>query len=281
MIAPVFPCLWFDGKASEAANWYCQLFQHSEILVETPMVVSFGLNNTRIMALNGGPMFSINPSISLTVNCGSISETDRIWNALIEGGEAFFPIGPYPWSERYGWLQDKYGTTWQISSTGKNDGGLRILPSMLFTGGLFGKAEAAIQFYGQIFSSSSQNVLLHYPNDDENAGKVLYAEFTIAQSPIIAMDGPGEHGYTFNEAVSFVVECETQEEIDYYWEKLSEGGEKSQCGWLKDQFGVWWQVVPKVLASLMSDPQKAPLVFAVFMNMQKFDIETIIKAVNA
>ena len=92
------------------------------------------------------------------------------------------------------------------------------------------------------------------------------------------MDGPGVHEYTFNEAVSFTVSCQTQEEIDYYWNKLSEGGSEWQCGWLKDKFGVSWQIVPAILGTLMSDPAKSERVVNAFMQMKKFDIEKLVNA---
>lgn len=95
---------------------------------------------------------------------------------------------------------------------------------------------------------------------------------------MIAMDGPGVHDYTFNEGVSFVVECESQKEIDYYWERLTEGGRESMCGWLEDKFGVSWQIVPAILGKLMSDPEKGPKVMQAFLKMKKFDIEALLKA---
>jgi len=220
-------------------------------------------------------VFQITPSISLVVNCDSVEETNRVWNILIDGGSAMMEIDKYPWSERYGWLKDKFGMTWQISSTGKNDGELRILPSMLFTNSLFGKGKQAIDFYSSVFADSTTNVLVLYPEGDPNAGKVMYSEFSLNQSDIIVMDGPGDHKFKFNEGVSFVVECETQEEIDYYWEKLTEGGEESMCGWLKDKLGVSWQIIPKILSELMTDPEKAPRVFEAFKNMRKFEIDKL------
>jgi predicted 3-demethylubiquinone-9 3-methyltransferase (glyoxalase superfamily) len=278
MIQPLFPCIWFDNQAKEAANFYCRLFKNSFLLSENQLVTTFSLNGTKVMALNGGPVFTINPSISLTVYCDSISETDRIWNALIEGGSTYIPIDTWPWSERYGWLADKFGMTWQISSTGKKDGELRILPSMLFVGDKFGLAEKAIHHYSAVIQPCSTDTMVKYPESDPNAGKVMYAEFTLNESPVIAMDGPGEHQYTFNEAVSFVLECDTQEEIDCCWDQFTKEGEESQCGWLKDQFGVSWQIVPTILASLMSDPEKAGKAFQAFREMKKLDLETIMLA---
>lgn len=131
---PVYPCLWFDGKAREAADYYCSIFKNSKIISETPLVVMFELNGSLFMGLNGGPHFR------------------------------------------------------------------------------------------------------------------------------------------FNEAVSFVINCETQAEIDHYWEKLTDGGEESMCGWLKDRFGVSWQVVPSDLGELMSDPERAERITKAFMTMRKLDI---------
>jgi predicted 3-demethylubiquinone-9 3-methyltransferase (glyoxalase superfamily) len=140
MTNPIYPCLWFDGQAKAAAEFYCSIFKNSKITNDTPMVVNFELNGRKFMGLNGGPTFK------------------------------------------------------------------------------------------------------------------------------------------FNEAVSFVVDCETQEEIDFYWDKLVAGGSESQCGWLKDKFGVSWQIVPTVLEKLLSDPEKAQRVVQAFMKMKKFEIEKLLNA---
>ncbi|NBW34909.1 MAG: VOC family protein [Cytophagia bacterium] len=136
----IHPCLWFNGNAQEAANFYCTVFTNSKITINTPMVVNFELNGQKFMGLNGGPHF------------------------------------------------------------------------------------------------------------------------------------------TFNEAVSFVVECDTQEEIDYFWTKLTDGGSESMCGWLKDKYGVSWQIVPRILGELMSDQNRAQRVMQAFMQMKKFDIATLLNA---
>lgn len=137
MTHPIFPCLWFDGNAKEAAAFYCSVFKNSKVLSENPMVVVFELNDTKFMALNGGPE------------------------------------------------------------------------------------------------------------------------------------------YTFSPANSYVITCDTQEEIDHYWEKLSEGGKPGKCGWLTDKYGISWQVVPKILGQLMNDPEKAPKAMYAFMQMSKFEIEKL------
>jgi predicted 3-demethylubiquinone-9 3-methyltransferase (glyoxalase superfamily) len=282
----IHPCLWFDGQAKEAATFYCSIFSagpggpNSKITTDTPMVVNFELMGKKFMGLNGGPMFTINPSISIFVYCKTAEQTDEIYNRLAEGGEPLMAIGKYDWSERYGWIKDKYGLTWQVMLSAEE----RILPCLLFTGEKFGKAEEAINFYTSVFSAgsggdnSAVDAMHHYPNETPFAGKVLFSEFKLNQYSLTAMDGPGEHAYTFNEAVSFVVDCETQEEIDYYWNKLTDGGEESMCGWLKDKFGVSWQIVPTILGQLMSDAEKAPRVMQAFMQMKKFDIEKLKQA---
>ena len=276
---PIYPCLWFDGQAKAAADFYCSIIKNSKITVDTPLVVNFELNGKKVMGLNGGRNFKINPSISFLVTCESIDETNEIWNKLIYGGKVMMPIDKYDWSPRYGWLQDKFGMTWQIMTGTAPGEKLKIIPSMLFTGTQFGRAEEAVNFYTSLFDNSSIDMMLHYPEQDAaNAGKVMFSEYKLNKQSIAAMDGPGEHNYTFNEAVSFVVSCETQKEIDYYWNKLTEGGQESMCGWLKDKFGVSWQIVPAVLGKLMTDPGKAPRVMQAFMKMKKFDIEKLVQA---
>jgi predicted 3-demethylubiquinone-9 3-methyltransferase (glyoxalase superfamily) len=275
MTNQIFLCLWFDGNAKAAADFYSSVFDNSKITADTPLVVTFELNGEKLMGLNGGPMFSINPSISLFVTCKSIEETNRIWKKLIEDGKTLMPIDKYPWSERYGWLQDKYGLTWQISVARSDADILKIMPSMLFTNKQFGRAEEAITFYNSVFNNSSNDMLIHYPAEDINVGKVMYSEFRINNYGIIAMDGPGVHDFSFNEAVSFVVNCETQSEIDYYWDKLTAGGQESMCGWLTDKFGVSWQIVPAIIADLMSEPAKAERIIKATLQMRKLDIEVL------
>lgn len=270
----IHPCIWFDGNAKEAAGFYCSIFSNAKITTDTPMVVNFDIWGNKFMGLNGGPMFKINPSISIFVYCKTLEHTDAIYNGLAAGGEPLMAIGKYDWSERYGWIKDKFGLTWQIM-LGTEE---RICPSLLFTGDMFGKAEEAMKFYTGIFDNSSIDVLQHYPDQTPFAGKVLFSEGKLNNFNLIAMDGPGEHAFVFNEALSFVVTCQTQEEIDYYWNKLTEGGQESRCGWLKDQFGISWQIVPAILGQLMTDPEKAPRVVQAFMQMTKFDIEKLKQA---
>ena len=276
----IYPCFWFDGQAKAAAEFYCSIFENSNITADTPMVVNFTLNGQKFMGLNGGPQFQINPSISIFVMCETAGETDAAWKKLSEGGSVLMPLDKYPWSEKYGWLQDRFGVSWQIAQ-GKLDDvhGQKFTPCLLFTGTHHGKAEAALKFYTETFQPSSvSGILRNAAGETEPEGTLKHAQFVINNYVMMVMDSVGPHAFGFNEAFSFVVECETQEEIDYYWNKFTEGGEESMCGWVKDKFGVWWQVVPTILEELMSDPSRAQRVMQAFMQMKKFDIKKLEEA---
>ncbi len=269
----IFPCLWFDGKAGEAARFYCSVFNDSRITVNTAMVVNFEIQGQLFMALNGGPQYSINPSVSFFVVCESEAETEAVWNSLADGGLVLMPLDKYEWSEKYGWVQDRFGVSWQISFGKIQDVGQKITPSLLFVGEQKGKAEQAVNFYTSVFSDASIGGILRYEaGQSDPEGTVKHAQFTINQYVMMATDSSYAHAFAFNEAVSFVVECETQQEIDYFWDKLTEGGQEGRCGWLKDQFGVSWQIIPTILGKLMSDPARAERVMKAFMQMNKFDI---------
>jgi predicted 3-demethylubiquinone-9 3-methyltransferase (glyoxalase superfamily) len=279
MKKPIYPCIWFDGQAKAAADFYCSLFPSSRIITDTPMVVTWELFGKPFMGLNGGPQFKVNPSISFFVLAPTIAETERIWDALMAGGQAMMPLDKYDWSEKYGWLRDRFGVTWQIMVSDQNGAKATVTPSFLFTGERFGQAENAMKFYTGLFDNSRIKDIIPFPDEDPNAGKVLYSEFTLGGYDLIAMDGPGEHGYTFNEGVSFVVECEDQAEIDYFWDRMTaDGGEESMCGWLKDKFGVSWQIIPAILPQLMNDPERGQRVVDAFLKMKKFDIESLVNA---
>jgi predicted 3-demethylubiquinone-9 3-methyltransferase (glyoxalase superfamily) len=276
MTNQIYPCLWFDGQAKAAADFYCSIFKNSKITTDTPMVVNFELDGKKFMGLNGGSMFKINPSISITATFESIDETNFIWNKLIEGGKALIQIDKHDWSERYGWLQDKFGMTWQISVVNNGGDKAKITPSLLFTNDRFGQAEEAINFYTSTFDNSGIDLLVNYPEGSPFGGKVMYSEFNLKQHNFIAMDGPGNHEYAFNEGVSIVVDCKNQGEIDHYWNILSgNGGQESQCGWVKDKYGVSWQIVPTILGELMGNPEKGQRVMQVVMQSKKFDIEKL------
>ena len=275
----IFPCLWFDGNAKEAAEFYCSVFRNSKITTDTPVVVQFQIEGKKLMGLNGGAMFTINPSISLFVTCETNEEIDAVYNKLFEGGNAMMPLDKYPWSEKYAWVIDKFGMTWQLMLGKLPEGAQKIIASFLFVGKQYGKAQEAIKHYTSIFPNSAIHHMETYKAGEEQPeGSLKFGHFSLDKEMFAAMDGTGNHNFTFSEGVSLMVECETQEEIDNYWTKLTEGGEESRCGWLKDKFGVSWQIVPKALGSFMKDSTKAQRVMAEVMKMKKLDIQTLADA---
>ncbi len=282
MTNKIYPCLWFDGKAKEAAQFYCTVFEDARITTDTPMVVNFEIYGKKMMGLNGGPMFKITPAISLFVTCETDEEIEQIWNKLAGDGNIMMPLDKYPWSQKYGWVADRYGMTWQLMLGNMPASGQKITTSFLFTGEQFGMAQEAMNEYTSLFPGSKiHNVQLYGAGGNLAEGKLEFGQFSLADEMFVAMDGPGDHHFTFTEGLSIVVMCETQEEIDHYWNKLTEGGQESRCGWLKDRYGVSWQIVPTVLEKLMSNSEQSGKVMQAFMSMKKFDIEALVKASDA
>ncbi len=284
----ITPFLWFDGKAQEAAKFYVSIFKNSKIVTMKPwgegspfpkeqiMNATFDLDGQQFYAFDAGPMFKFNPSISFFVICETVEETDTVWQKLVEGGNVMMALDKYDWSEKYGWLQDRFGISWQVSFGKISDVGQKFTPSFLFTGEQHGKAEEAINFYTSVFDNSSVGGILKYAaGDNDVEGTVKHAQFSLNKQMFMAMDSSGPHGFIFNEAISLFVSCKTQEEIDYFWQKLTAGGgQESMCGWLKDKFGLSWQIVPPVLGELLADknPAKAGKVMHAMMKMKKIII---------
>jgi predicted 3-demethylubiquinone-9 3-methyltransferase (glyoxalase superfamily) len=138
------------------------------------------------------------------------------------------------------------------------------------------QAEEAMNFYTSVFKNSKINQVARYGEAGPGpAGSVMTASFELNGQEFIALNG-GPH-FKFTEAISFVIDCENQEEVDYYWNKLLEGGNESQCGWLKDKYGLSWQVVPTILSKLIgsADRQKANRAMQAMLKMKKIDIATL------
>lgn len=277
----IHPCIWYDGNAKAAAEFYCSLFPNSKITTDTPMVVNFELHGQKFMGLNGGPMFKTNPSISFMVISESDDEINELWKQLSEGGMIMMALDKYDWSEKYGFLQDKFGLSWQIMKGKYSDVNQKITPTFLFVGNNYGRAEAAVKYYTGVFPASSVNGILVYQENEgaHVAGKVKHSQFILDGKVFMAMDGFGEHKFAFNEGISFVVECKDQNEIDYFWNTLTaDGGKESMCGWLADKFGVSWQIIPNNIGKLMSIPGKAQKVMEAIMKMKKLDMAVLEKA---
>lgn len=287
--------LWFDKEAKEAAAFYCTVFPESSItsvakLQNTPSgdcdLVSFNVLGHPFMSISAGPYFKINPSISFIVNFdpsrddNAQHKLDETWNKLSDGGSALMPLGSYPFSERYGWIQDKYGVSWQLMLANSNGAPVPpIVTSMMFVGDNCGRAEEAREFYLSVFRNNKPGPILRYGPGmaPDVEGTVMFTDFKLENSWFAAMDSAHTHAFQFNEAVSFIVSCNSQEEVDYYWDKLSAIPAAEQCGWLKDKFGVSWQIVPSAFATMMSEgtPEQLARVTKAFMKMKKFDIAVL------
>ncbi len=301
----IVPHLWFDKTAKEAAIFYTSVFPDSKIvnssvIRDTPSgdcdVVTFELWGQRFMSISAGPLFKFNPSVNFIVNFDPLffkdssepekaarEKLDEVWGKLSEGGIALMPLDKYPFSERFGWIQDKYGLSWQLILT--NPAGEPrppIMPSLMFIGENAGYAEEAINFYCSVFKDSKIGAMHRYGAEQQpdKEGTLMFADFMLENRWFAAMDSAHSHKFQFNEAVSLMVYCETQEEIDYYWNKLSAVPESEQCGWLKDRYGLSWQIVPVAMSEMLTDKDPARLkrVTAAFLQMKKFDLAELERA---
>lgn len=268
------PCLWFDNHANEAADYYSNVFQECTVLSASLMTVQMEIEGLPFMLLNGGPHFIPNPSISFFITYESKEELDTVWNKLLPEGEILMPLEEYEWSSKYGWIQDRYGISWHLSLGSISDTGQKTIPFLLFINEQYGCAEEAVNHYTSIFNDSFIDGITHYDEEEgfDRAGSVKHAQFGLNNEKFMIMESSDDHQFSMNEAISFVVYCETQAEVDYYWGKLTEGGSEVQCGWLKDAFGISWQVVPLQLIELMKDPAKQERVMDAFLQMKKIDI---------
>ena len=297
----ITPHLWFDKEAKEAAEFYVSVFsakrgsdssgkdsrvKNITTLHNTPSgtvdLVTIELSRQQFALISAGPLFKFNPSVSFLVACKTKDEVDALWEKLSEGGTALMELGKYPFSERYGWTQDRYGLSWQVMFMGDREIKQKIIPTLMFVGDVCGKAEEAINSYVSVFHNAKVGEILRYSRGEEpdKEGTVKHAAFTLEGQQFAAMDSARGHKFTFNEAISFMVHCDTQQEIDYYWGKLSAIPAAEQCGWLKDKDGLSWQIVPTVMDEMLKDKdeKKVARVTEAFLKMKKFDIEALKRA---
>jgi predicted 3-demethylubiquinone-9 3-methyltransferase (glyoxalase superfamily) len=291
----ITPNLWFDGNAKEAVNFYTEAFPDSKItstmyypktaeegladfqkdMAGKELVIQFELGGMAFAAINADSTFKFNPAISFMLNFDPARDEqarehlDELWSKLAEGGEVMMELGEYPHSQRYGWVKDRYGVTWQLMLTNpKGEPRPFIIPSLMFAQKVMGRAEEAMKYYLSVFedAKAGDNVA-RYPEDMNGAkkGSLMFADFAIGDQWFAVMDAGTAQDFTFNEAVSLEVDCKDQAEIDELWSKLSKVPEAEQCGWCKDEFGVSWQIVPENWGELL----KRPGSFAKMMKMKK------------
>lgn len=295
----IVPHLWYDQDAKEAAEFYTRVFQGGSkvtsvsTLRDTPSgdtdVVSFEIWGYKFMAISAGPVFKFNPAMSFMINFdpsqdkGARQRLDEVWEELAKEGKVLMPLQKYDFSEHYGWVEDRYGLSWQLILTNpEGEERPRVIPALMFTGERAGQAEAATDFYLAVFKDAGRGAIARYPAgmEPEKEGTIMFTDFKLEGQWFVAMDSAREHGFGFNEAVSLMIYGHDQAEIDYYWERLSAVPEAEQCGWLKDKYGVSWQVVPRQMDEMMSrgtSEQRERLTRA-FLEMKKLDLAELERA---
>jgi len=288
----ITPNLWFNGNAKEAVDFYVSVFPNAKIITTLHypkskeegladfqltmagkiLTIDFEIMGFRFVAVNAGPEFVPNPSISFFITLDSKEEIDELWSKLVGEGKELMPLGTYPFSKYYGWLQDKYNISWQILIKEHDESwNAKVTPALLFTQDKNSKAEEAINFYTSIFKNAKIGSLIRRTQDDTmaKAGTLSFGDFILENTQLVAMDGGQGHEFTFNEGVSLIINCKDQDEIDYYWDKLTaDGGEESVCGWLKDKYGISWQIQPENIEEFM----KKPNAFKIMMKQKKIII---------
>jgi predicted 3-demethylubiquinone-9 3-methyltransferase (glyoxalase superfamily) len=292
----LIPCLWFDREAESAAAFYTRVFPGGRIVgvshypdaLDNPghmprgsvLTVEFEVAGQRFTALNGGPMFLINPSISFFVFVDTHAEARRLYDALAEGGAPLMALGAYPWSDCYGWVKDRFGVSWQVMALRHPQGDDVIVPCLMFAGAQHGRAEEALRFYAGAFPGGGVESVKYYEPGEGPEGTVKHGRALVKGHALIAMDSHVSHDVAFSEALSLQVMCRDQAEVDRCWAVLSEGGEQGPCGWLKDRFGVSWQVVPERIYEMMLSPDAAARdrAFAAMLKMGKLDIAALDEA---
>ena len=207
----ITPCLWFNNQANEAATLYCSVFANAKIAAQSPFVVEINISGQNITLLDGGPKYKPNASISFYYICETAEELDRAWNAFSKDGNVLMPLDKYPWGEKYGWINDKFGISWQLALGKFEDVGQKITPCMLFTGKQYGRAEEAINFYSSVFKDTKVDGILRYgPNEKpDQEGKVKHAQMALNGNKLMLMESAAAHNFTFTEGVSLTIHCET------------------------------------------------------------------------
>ncbi len=292
----IVPNLWFDKNAEEAVNFYTSLFPNSKICSTsrfgkegfehhgmpegTLMTIEFEISDQKFVALNGGPVFKFNESVSFFVYCESLERIEFLYQKFSEGGNINMPLDKYDWSEKYAWVKDRFGVSWQLD-VDKMKSPQKILPALLFVNEKFDRIKEAVKFYSSIFDNSKVLMEVAYQKEESSLnGPIQFAQFRLTDYLFNAMSSNLKHEFDFNEAISFIINCESQEEVNYYWEKLTDGGSESMCGWLKDKFGVSWQVIPTEMFKYISgnDKEKSSRVMNAMFQMKKLDLGVLHKA---
>ncbi|BAU96333.1 3-demethylubiquinone-9 3-methyltransferase [Corynebacterium suranareeae] len=295
----IIPNIWCQGTADQAADFYLNafsdfpggvevlstvtypetgLFDFQEPFAGKTLTVDLAIAGFRIILINAGEEFTPNASISLMMNFDAVRDPharkhlDVVWERLLDGGTALMPVDKYPFSEYYGWVQDKYGVSWQLMlSSSESEPGPSVIPMLLFGGAAQNKAAEAQEYYVDVFPHSrlGDRAVYGQPTGPATAEALMFSQFQLDGQWIFAMDSGVDQDFSFNEGVSLMYESHGQEELDAMWDALSADPTAEACGWLKDKFGVSWQIVPDNMEELMASPGA----FEKLLSMKKIEIE--------
>jgi len=283
MTQKIVPNLWFAGNAGEAGSFYSaalpwttahvamrypdELPDFQKGLEGEPVVVELDVAGFRVTMINSDDTVRPTPSISFMLNFDPLlfdgdadaarAALDETWAALSDGGQALMPLGAYPFSPHYGWVQDRYGVSWQLMLTDPT-GEPRpfVIMQIMFSGDAQNRAREAVDFYMSLFDDTAFGTVVEYPEASGTAavGSVMFGEFRVGGQWFSFMDSNVEHQFGFTPGVSLEIRCADQAEIDHFWDALSAVPDAEQCGWLVDRYGVSWQVVPENMGELLAKP---------------------------
>lgn len=279
-MATITPNLWYDGEAELAAATYTALFPDCRVVATTRypstdlpdfqadmagkvLTIDLEIGGQPFTLINAGPEFRPNPSISFMLNFDpsqvpdARERLDALWAGLSDGGRTLMALGEYPHSARYGWVEDRFGVSWQLILTDpRGEPRPFVLPTLTFGGAAQNRAAEAVAYYLDVLPGSHPGTTLAFaePHGPAAAGAVQFSDLVLAGQRFVAMDAAAEQGFSFTEGVSLAVTCQDQAEIDRLWAALSAVPEAEQCGWCRDRFGVSWQIVPEAMRALMGRP---------------------------
>ncbi|WP_413480357.1 VOC family protein [Carnobacterium maltaromaticum] len=282
------PCLWVDNQVEEMTELYTKVFENGKPLktlyfledahgkIGDILTQSVQLANQEFILLNGGPEFKATASISYMVTCTSETQLQVLWQELSEGGKLLMNLAIYPGVGQFGWLEDRFGISWQFSLD-QSSSSQKITPCFMFSGEQYGNASRALAEWIEVFQSGE--ILEHYSNEDSTT---KLAKFTLHQQEFMAMDSAVDHDFTFSLANSFYVYCENQKEIDRLWTAITSKGTEMPCGWMGDRFGVAWQTVTRDMDTMLDRKNltKALAVTQAVYGMMKIDSEELRRIYN-
>lgn len=288
MTTKIVPNIWCNGNARELAERYTQIFRNTEItgsqqypteglpdfqkdMAGKDVTVDITIAGQPLTLINADDTFRPNPSLGFMVNFDPAQfpdaqeYLDATYVALKEGGRVLMELGEYPFSQRYAWVEDSAGVSWQLIMTRpENDPRPHIIPAFMFCGEAQGKCAEAVDFYCETIPNSVVGRRVMYPH---NPTEVMFSEFQLAGQWFTAMDSGVPQDFGFTGGVALLINAKDQEEIDFLWSQLA--AQEQPCGWCVDRFGVAWEIIPKNFGELMSKPDA----YQTMMTMTKIEID--------